>query len=62
MATLRDKREVLSVKGTVKNDTTHIRWGRGGDGRTDVCREFGFVNFAVKRFRKTVLLNRTDQE
>jgi hypothetical protein len=51
MATVRNKREVLGVKGKVKNDTTNIRLGGGG--ATDVCcREFGFINFTVQTIWK----------
>jgi transposase-like protein len=43
MATVRKKRELLSVEAKVKV----IREKETGKNKSDVCREFSIVNFAI---------------
>ena len=53
MATVMNKREVVSMKGKV-SDTTNRKWKK----KVDVCQEFGVLNSTIhmvwKRRRKIV--------
>jgi hypothetical protein len=51
MATVTNKRKVLSVEG--KDKLT--RQIENGEKKADMCREFGFLNFAIQ----TIWKNRT---
>jgi len=52
MATVTDRRKVLSVEGNAKL-IRHIENGGWRGGETDVYREFGLVNYTTQKFGKT---------
>ena len=53
MATVTDKRKVLSVEGNAKLIRHIGNWGWRRGGETDVYREFGLVNYTTQKFGKT---------
>jgi len=48
MATVTNKRKVLSVEGTVKSDTANRKWTE----KADACRKFGLVNSTIQKIWK----------
>jgi hypothetical protein len=62
MATVMNKRKVLSNKGNVKV----IQEIENGKKKADICQKFGLINFMVQTIwkdrTKLVHLNRTDLE
>jgi transposase-like protein len=63
MATVTNKRKVLSIEGKVKV----LQQIENGKKKADVCREFGLINSTIQMIWKTepellVRLKRSDQE